>query len=36
MVFAAGRAFVSCSRNNQIRVFDTTTHAELAAVPLRA
>lgn len=32
VVFAAGRAFVTCSRNNQIRVFDANTHVELAAV----
>lgn len=32
VVFAAGRAFVSCSRNNLIRVFDLVTHAELAAI----
>jgi DNA-binding beta-propeller fold protein YncE len=34
VVFAAGRAFVSCSRNNLIRVFDLSTHAELAAIPV--
>jgi len=34
VVFAAGRAFVSCSRNNLIRVFDLATHAELASIPL--
>ena len=34
VVFAAGRAFVSCSRNNLIRVFDLTTHMELANIPL--
>lgn len=34
VVFAAGRAFVSCSRNNLIRVFDLATHAELAAIPV--
>jgi YVTN family beta-propeller protein len=34
VVFAAGRAFVSCSRNNLIRVFDLTTHMELASIPL--
>jgi YVTN family beta-propeller protein len=32
VVFAAGRAFVSCSRNNLIRVFDLVSHAELAAI----
>ena len=34
VVFAAGRAFVSCSRNNLIRVFDLVSHAELAAIPV--
>ncbi len=34
VVFAAGRAFVSCSRNNLIRVLDVKTHEELAAIPL--
>jgi YVTN family beta-propeller protein len=34
VVFAAGRAFISCSRNNLIRVFDLATHAELAVIPL--
>jgi len=34
VVFAAGRAFVSCSRNNVIRVFDLVSHAELAAIPV--
>lgn len=34
IVFAAGKAFVSCSRNNLIRVFDLATHAELAAIPV--
>ena len=34
VVFAAGRAFVSCSRNNLIRVFDLITHMELASIPL--
>lgn len=34
VVFAAGRAFVTCSRNNQIRAFDTTTHVQLAAIPV--
>lgn len=32
VVFAAGRAFVTCSRNNTIRVFDVVTHAELSAI----
>jgi YVTN family beta-propeller protein len=34
VVFAAGRAFVSCSRNNLIRVFDLATHAESTPIPL--
>ena len=34
VVFAGGRAFVSCSRNNTIRVFDAATHAELAIIPV--
>lgn len=34
VVFAAGRAFVSCSRNNLVRVFDLATHAESAPVAL--
>lgn len=34
IVFAGGRAFVSCSRNNLIRVFDVASHAELAAIPV--
>src|SRR5688572_782151 len=32
VVFAAGRAFVSCSRNNMMRVFDTVTHAEWSTI----
>ena len=34
VVFAAGRAFVSCARNNLVRVFDLATRAEIATVPL--
>ena len=34
VVFASGKAFVSCSQNNLVRVFDLTTHAELATIPL--
>jgi len=35
VVFAgANQAYVSCSRSNQIKVFDTRTHALLATVPL--
>ena len=33
VVFASGRAFVSCSRNNLVRVFDLVTHEELAPIP---
>jgi YVTN family beta-propeller protein len=29
VVFANGRAFVSCARNNQIAVFDAATHASI-------
>jgi len=34
VVFADGRAFVSCSRNNTISVFDIATHAKLADISL--
>jgi DNA-binding beta-propeller fold protein YncE len=34
VVFANGRAFVSCAQNNLLRVFDLTTHAETATIPL--
>ncbi len=34
VVFAAGKAFVSCSRNNVVRVFDLASHVESAPVPL--
>src|ERR1041385_7401068 len=34
VVFANGRAFVSAARNNQVVVFDDTTHALLANIPL--
>jgi DNA-binding beta-propeller fold protein YncE len=34
VVFAGGRAFVTCARNNLLRVLDAATGAELAAVPL--
>src|SRR5678816_1081236 len=34
VVFAAGNAFVSCSRNNMIRVFDLATHAQMGAIPV--
>lgn len=35
VVFAQGKAFVSCARNNLVRVFDAGTRQELAAIPLR-
>ena len=34
VVFANGKAFVSCSQNNLVRVFDLTSHAEVASIPL--
>ena len=34
VVFASGKAFVSCSQNNLVRVFDLATHAELTTIPL--
>ncbi len=34
VVFAAGRAFVSCGRNNQIAVFDQSTHASITNIPV--
>jgi YVTN family beta-propeller protein len=34
VVFAAGQAFVSCSRNQLVRVFDVATHAETATLAL--
>jgi YVTN family beta-propeller protein len=34
VVFAGGKAFVSTARNNQIAVFDATTHALLANIPV--
>ena len=34
VVFANGRAFVSCSQNNSVRVFDLATRAESATIPL--
>lgn len=34
VVFANGRAFVSCSRNNLVRVFDLATLVEVATIPL--
>ena len=35
VVFAGTQAFVSCSRNNLLRVFDTTTHAQIGTIPLQ-
>ena len=34
VVFAQGKAFVSCARNHLIRVFDATTRAELSSISL--
>ncbi len=34
VVFAQGKAFVSCARNGLLRVFDTATRAEVATIPL--
>lgn len=34
VVFQGDRAFVSCGRANRIAVFDTTTRAEIASIPL--
>jgi DNA-binding beta-propeller fold protein YncE len=34
VVFASGRAFVSCARNAVLRVFDATNRIELATIPL--
>ena len=34
VVFAGGKAFVSCSQNNLVRVFDLATRAEGAPIPL--
>ncbi len=35
VVFANGKAFVSCSQNNLLRVFDLSTHAATATIPLQ-
>lgn len=35
VVFAGGKAFVSCARNSQLRVFDAATRADLGTIPLR-
>jgi YVTN family beta-propeller protein len=34
VVFAQDKAFVSVSRNNQVRVFSATTHAFIASIPV--
>jgi DNA-binding beta-propeller fold protein YncE len=34
VVFAGGKAFVSCARSSQLRVFDAATRTELGVVPL--
>ncbi len=35
VVFTAGRAWVSCSRNNTVRAFNLASHAEVATVALQ-
>lgn len=35
VVFAGGRAFVSCGRANEIAVFDTVTFSQLGRIPLQ-
>jgi DNA-binding beta-propeller fold protein YncE len=34
IVFAQGKAFVTCARNSLVRVFDAASKAELASIPL--
>lgn len=34
VVFASGKAFVTCAQNNLVRVFDLATRAEIATIPL--
>lgn len=34
VVFAQGKAFVSCARNKMIRVFDVQTRAQIAEIPV--
>ena len=34
VVFSQGKAFVSCARNNLLRVFDAATRQQLATIPL--
>jgi len=34
VVFAAGKAFVSAARKNQIAVFDANTHAAVTTIPV--
>jgi len=35
VVFAGGKAFVSCSRSNLIRILSIATHAEIGTIPLQ-
>ncbi|MGV3533694.1 MAG: YncE family protein, partial [Chthoniobacteraceae bacterium] len=35
VLFVGGNAFVSCARSNAVKVFDATTRAELATIPLQ-
>jgi YVTN family beta-propeller protein len=34
VVFVGNKAFVSVSRSNSVRVFDATTHAQIASIPV--
>src|SRR5204863_1683376 len=34
VVFIGQRAFVSVARNNEVRVFDVSTHAQVGTIPL--
>lgn len=34
VVFASGKAFVTCARNSRIRVFDTASRTETAIIPI--
>lgn len=35
VVFAQGNAYVTCARNNLVRIFDVTTRVELGTIPLK-
>jgi YVTN family beta-propeller protein len=34
VVFANGKAYVTCARSNTVKVFDQSTHAEISTIPL--